>query len=293
MNELKRILITARIDSERAINISSKIYEMLSLMDFETLLERELAWKLNLKGGVSIRDVDVDAVIVVGGDGTILKVANEVKERGIPILSVNAGTVGFLSELDPEEIYKIPEVLSGKYTIKECTRVKATIKSFFTKNQVIKNAEEIYPVKDALNEITVITSIPSKVINLEVRVEDEELFSGRGDGIIISTTTGATAYSLSAGGPIVDPALDVFIITMLSPLSLINRSIIVPVNSKIEVRVCDDGVDAYMSTDGRDHIFIPAGTNILFEKSEFKTKIICTKEKDFYKKLKRRLKREL
>jgi len=293
MKKLRRVLLTAKIDSEYALSIANKIYEMLSSIGVETLVEREVAWRLNIKNGVYIKDADVDAVVIVGGDGTILKVANEIKEKDIPMLTVNAGTIGFLSELDPEDIYKIPEIINGEYNIRECTRIKATIKRLFKGDQLIKNVERLYPVKDALNEISIVTSIPSKVINLKVKIGEEEFLKSRGDGMIISTTTGATAYSLSAGGPIIDPNLDVFIITLLSPLMLINRSIVVPTNTKIEVELCSEGVDAYMSVDGRDHMYIPVGTLISLEKSEFTTKIISTREKGFYKKLKRRLQMEL
>jgi len=294
MKKWSKVLLASRVDSEKAINIARKVYEMLSSEGIETLIERELSWKLNMDKGVCIKYADIEAVIVIGGDGTILKIANDVKEKGTPILAINAGTIGFLAELDSDEVEKIKDVLRGEYFLKECTRIKVSIKELPAKYQLIEKIEEnTYPVNDALNEIAIITSIPSKVVNLTVRKNGEEILSGRGDGLIISTTTGSTAYSLSAGGPVVDPELDVFIITPLSPLKLIQRSIIVPTNSKIEVKICEDGADALIAIDGRSHVHVPAGTRLLLEKSEFTTKFVRLKEKKFYEKFKKRVSREL
>jgi NAD+ kinase len=294
MKKWSKVLLASRTDSEEAINMAKKVYEMLVSEGVETLIERELSWKLNMDKGVYIKYADVEAIIVIGGDGTILKVANDVKDKGTPILAINAGTIGFLSELDSNEMEKVLGILRGEYFLKECTRIKVSMKELPVKDQLIEKVEEsVYPVSDALNEIAIITSVPSKVVNLVVKKDGNEILSGRGDGLIISTTTGSTAYSLSAGGPIVDPELDVFIITPLSPLNLIQRSIIVPTNSKIEVKVCEDGADALIAIDGRSYIHAPAGTILLIEKSEFTTKFIRLKERRFYEKLKKRMSREL
>ncbi|MCR6668928.1 MAG: NAD(+)/NADH kinase [archaeon YNP-WB-040] len=294
MKKWSKVLLASRADSEKAINMAKKVYEMLVSEGVETLIERELSWKLNMDKGVYIKCADVEAIIVIGGDGTILKVANDVKDKGIPILAINAGTIGFLSELDSNEMEKVLDILRGEYFLKECTRIKVSMKELPVKDQLIEKVEEsIYPVSDALNEIAIITSVPSKVVNLVVKKDGNEILSGRGDGLIISTTTGSTAYSLSAGGPIVDPELDVFIITPLSPLNLIQRSIIVPTNSKIEVKVCEDGADALIAIDGRSYIHAPAGTILSLEKSEFTTKFIRLKGRRFYEKLKKRMSREL
>ncbi|MCS7097272.1 MAG: NAD(+)/NADH kinase [Candidatus Methanomethylicia archaeon] len=300
MNFRKKIIIIAKTDSEDALKIAKKIYEILLMRkDVEILVERELSWKLNIEYGVTLRDTIADIIIAIGGDGTILRVADEVKERDIPILAINAGTVGFLSEIYPDELNfnelaeKIYKAINGNYHTRNCTRLKATIERFAYTEQVLRNIEEVYPPLDALNEITIMTSIPSKLICLNIKKDGSEVFKGRCDGVIISTTTGSTAYSLSAGGPVIDPSLDVFIITPLSPLKLIQRSIVISVDSQIEVEVCEKGVEAIMIADGRYNIRIPTGTKILLKKSEYSTKLIRIDYKDFYSKLKNRIYMEL
>lgn len=283
-------MLVAKRDSEEAVILARKVYEILLKMNIEILVERELAWKMMLEKGFSIRNVDVDMIITIGGDGTVLKVANEVKEKEIPILTINAGTIGFLSEINKEEIEnKLPRILMGQYTIKECTRIKARIISFPMMKQTINNIEGIYPTIDALNELSIITSTPVKVLNLSVKRFEEEVFRGRCDGLIISTTTGSTAYALSSGGPIIDPLLDVFVIVALSPLKLYQRPVILSSDSKIKVEVLEDGAEALISADGRDYIHLPIGAKLLIEKSEFKTKLICAEKDNFYRKLKSRI----
>ena len=288
--EVESVTITSRLDSEYAIEVAEKTFKLLKKKGVRVILEENLAKRLGEKKGINIKEANSNIIIVVGGDGTVLRTANLIKEKEIPLLTINAGTVGFLSEINPTELEdKISTVLKGNYRIEECTRIKGTIQNK-TSTEALKEITitKTYIKRDALNEIAIITGTPLKVINLTVKKDGNQLFSGGGDGVIISTTTGATAYALSAGGPIIDPQLDVFVVVYLAPLKINQRPMVIPSNSRIEVEINHDGSDGMIIADGQEHIKTPVGTKIILEKSENKTRFIRIK-RNFYEKLHKRL----
>lgn len=274
---IKNIGLIANINSKNTINITKKIIEKLEGKNIEIIVEEKLAEKIQWKKNKEkIEKMNVSIIMIIGGDGTVLRATRLIEKSETPILTVNTGTIGFLSEINPKEVIEAIETIQkNKFKLEKCTRIKAKV-----------NNEEI---ADALNEITIITRKPVKVLNLEVIKNDEEtIFSGRADGIIIATKTGSTAYALSAGGPIIDPELDVITIVPLSPLKIYQKPVIVPATSKITVKIKRKGSSALVVADGQIYREAPLESKITIKKSNRKTVFIRLK-KNFYEKLRERL----
>lgn len=274
---VKSIGLIANINSENAIKTAEKVIEKIKEMNIEVIVEEKLAEKIKWKHSKEkIEKMKANLIAVIGGDGTVLRVTRLLEKSETPILVINAGTVGFLSEITPKEIVDAIEMIQkDKFKIEQCTRIKAKI----------NNIE----VTDALNEITIITNRPVKVLNLEVIKNNREIiFSGRADGIIIATKIGSTAYALSAGGPIIDPELDVLTIVPLCPLKIYQKPIVIPITSKITIKIKRKGSDALVVADGQIYKEAPLESTITIEKSNRKTVFIRLK-KSFYEKLRERL----
>ncbi|MCE7699003.1 MAG: NAD(+)/NADH kinase, partial [Methanobacterium paludis] len=187
-----RIGVVARLDVDEAVEIAGKIVDFLTKKNVETVMDTPLVEELGKKGLKKYKDMacdlekmDMDMVIAIGGDGTILRTQSFINKKKIPLLGINLGTVGFLTEIDPENAFTaINEVLSGNYFVEERTQL-----------QVWHNNE----LHTALNEVVLMTRRPAKMLHIEIRVDDEVVEELRADGLIVATPSGSTAYSMSAG----------------------------------------------------------------------------------------------
>jgi len=222
-----------------------------------------------------IKDMkDIDFVISLGGDGTLLYISQNL-QVDVPVFPVNMGSRGYLTEATPSEIKEgIRKILNGDYYIDERTKLK-----------VLVNDERIY---DALNEL-LLNSCPASRLLLTIKVDYDEINPGLIDSLIVSTTTGSTAHALSAGAPLIDPRLDVFVVVPVNPLSLSMRPIIVGATSKIEIQIQKGSRDVSCLVDGRLVKTVPPSTTIKVEKSERTFKIIRFKEIRFLSRAKEKL----
>jgi NAD+ kinase len=185
---------------------------------------------------------DFDLVIVLGGDGTLLSVARGVGDRETPLLAVNLGGLGFLMSTGPHEIYEhLERVLTGDYAVQ-----KRTVLS----SEVIRNGETIAHF-EALNDVVVSKAAMARLLELDAFVEDEFVCSYRADGLIISTPTGSTAYSLSAGGPVIFPSVSAVCITPICPHTLTNRPVLLPASSTVEIVIRAGDDLSYLTIDGQ------------------------------------------
>lgn len=246
-----RIGLVSRTDRSEAIEVVKNIMSLLS--NHSIFVDHELASFLDCD---EIDDVDV--IIVVGGDGTILKTCKEYGD--IPILTINMGTFGFLCELEVDELDAIPGILAD-YDID--TRAKLSV---YNGGKLLGNV---------LNEVVVRSTSPIKIDYLSVTVEGEEPYDVRGDGVIVATPTGSTAYSLSAGGSLVHPDANVSLITPISPLFREWHPYVIPDELAIEIR--NLGKDSYIILDGQPTITIHNNEKILVKKSDENAKFIRRK----------------
>ncbi|HID47698.1 MAG TPA: bifunctional NADP phosphatase/NAD kinase [Methanococcaceae archaeon] len=230
-----KFAIISRIDREEALNLVVQVMDYLESRGIDYLLEEELYNILKDRIDIGryrckvMRDLrEVSHMLVIGGDGTVLRASRLIGKNEIPIISIDMGTVGFLTEFSRDEVFKaIDMVIQGNYEIERRTKCSCVVKS--------REGQKLLP--DALNEVVLITKSPAKMVHFQVYINGEFVEEVRADGIIVSTPTGSTAYSLSAGGPILEPSMDAFVIVPICPFKLFSRPLVVDGNSEILIKI--------------------------------------------------------
>ncbi len=271
-----RIGVVARFDVDESVELAGKIVEFLIEKDVETLLDSNLASKLDKYQNIAsdLEDMDVDMVVAVGGDGTVLRTQGIINQKKIPLFGINMGAVGFLTEIDPEETFTaLEQVLKGKYFVEKRTQL-----------QVWHNKE----LHKALNEVVLMTQKPAKMLHIEISVDDEVVEELRADGLIIATPSGSTAYSMSAGGPIVDPRVGAFIIVPICPFKMGARPTVVPNDSVIKVKFLREGKKAVAVIDGQFEEEINYMDEIVFKKADSYAYFVRL-TKNFYRRVREKL----
>src|SRR3984957_14165635 len=220
-----------------------------------------------------------DLLIVLGGDGTLLSAARLAAERGVPILAVNLGGLGFLTTVSQDEIYSIlEELFSGKHRVSERVMLEAEI---IRAGSVIRR-------QIALNDAVLNKAALARIMDLELRVDGEYVTTYKSDGLILSTPTGSTAYSLSAGGPIVQPAVEAFVVTPICPHTLTNRPLVIPDTAKIEIDF-EAQETVFLTLDGQVGIELVKGDRIVVRKAPEKLHLVIPSKKTYYKVLRNKL----
>lgn len=208
------------------------------------------------QNGLEIGTEDPDLVVSLGGDGTMLRAAQDAHRNDALLLGVNLGTLGYLTEIDADQtVQALEEVVTGNYQVEE--RMMLSCSSF--------GGTET-PTAVGLNEVLIERALRNKLVRLSVRVGDERLATFGADGVIIATPTGSTAYALSAGGPIVSPRAEVLIIVPVSAHMVFSRPIVLAPDETVEVTVDGSGVQASLVLDGADGRTVDAGTSIKIER---------------------------
>ncbi|NMA03033.1 MAG: NAD(+) kinase [Clostridia bacterium] len=279
---MKKIGLIINYFKQQPIKLGMELINWLEKNHIEVLCPIEEARELNLKNGVSQEEFckNVDIVIVLGGDGTLLRAARFVAGFQTPLLGVNLGYLGFLTEIEEVEIYPfIEKILAGEYKVEERMMLKATIQR---DNRNIATF-------CALNDFVINKGSFARLITLETYLADELINSYSSDGVIVSTPTGSTAYSLSAGGPIVDPSLDVCIITPICPHTLDSRPLVIPPEKIIKVIIKAVRTDAMLTVDGQHGYQLKNNDIILISKAEYVTTLIKVKGRSFFDILREKL----
>jgi NAD+ kinase len=273
--------VVARRDRAEALKLAYRVYDFLKVSGYDVVVDEDTYKHLREfdEGDVlPLEDFDVDFIIVIGGDGTILRVEHKTK-RDIPILGVNMGTLGFLTEIEPHEtFFAISKLLEGEYYIDERMKLRTYL-----------NGEARVP--DALNEAAILTGIPGKIIHLRYYIDGGLADEIRADGLIISTPTGSTGYAMSAGGPFVDPRLNVVVIAPLAPIALNSRPMIVPATSEVSVRNVSIRREIVLAIDGQFYTYLPPETEIDVRLSPRRAKFVRF-TKEIYPKYTMRIKKK-
>ena len=222
----------------------------------------------------------VDVVVVFGGDGTLLYAARLVAASGVPILGINLGSLGFLTEVKPEEMHSALEVLlAGEYQLEDRMLLEV---------EVSKNGQT--PTRYlALNDAVINKGALSRIVEIEVSVNSQLVLVTRADGLIISTPTGSTGYSLSAGGPILYPTLTAFIITPICPHTLSNRPVVVPDGAVVGVRL-RHGTEVMLTLDGQVGMSLDQGDCLRVARASSVIRLVRAKGSPFFKLLREKLK---
>lgn len=216
---------------------------------------------------------NAEMVICLGGDGTILHMAKAATRKGIPILGVNIGTMGFMAELESTELDKLALLAEGKYTLDNRMMLDVTI----------QRDRDIIFHDICLNDVAVTKGTVARIVHLDVKCDGVQAMESGGDGIIVSTPTGSTAYSLSAGGPIVEPDARNIIITPICAHDVGSRCIVTSDKRVITVEMVKNARrNAYLSVDGGRAFRLNMGDVATVKKSHLETKLVRLKDRSFY-----------
>lgn len=274
-NLFKSVGIIARYDKKEALSLAAELSDYLSKRGLEVFLENTLEGKVKTAGKlVQLKDMKTDFIITIGGDGTILRSCLSLPKPEPPILAMNLGVRGFLTEVEPKDACDaVEKTLKGNFQIEKCSKLSASVEG------------EILP--DALNDVVVSGGEPSKIVYLQIYKDEVPVLTLEADGVIVATQTGATGYSLSAGGPVLDPNVDAIVVTPICSLTTV-RSMVFPANSKIRI-VSVRPKDMLVLVDGNYRLTLPSKCScVTVERSKNVTSFIRFKP-EFYSRLKGRL----
>lgn len=280
---MKRIGIYAKCNHPDAIKVARELKLWLLGRGIEVFLEKNLARNLGDEDAGCERSAIpalVELIVVLGGDGTLISVAREVCDPRIPILGVNLGSLGFLTEITRGELFlSLEKVLAGDYEVTERMMLEAVVR---------RNGDEAGRFC-VLNDVVINKGAIARIIDMEVWVDDAYLTTFKADGLIIATPTGSTAYNLSAGGPIISPGLHCFVISPICPHMLANRPLIVAdtVSIRIEVKFRDQ--DVVLTADGQVGMELQAGDVVEIRKSRRNTRLIKSPSKNYFEVLRTKL----
>ncbi|HEV7510616.1 MAG TPA: NAD(+)/NADH kinase [Candidatus Acidoferrum sp.] len=222
-----------------------------------------------------------DLLLVLGGDGTLLAAARVAAPRGIPILPINMGSLGFLTSFRLEELYPaLEDILAGRLTISERVMLHAELQ----RGNIILDKQTV------VNEVVINKGALARMIELELSIDRDFVCRYRADGLIFASPTGSTAYSLSAGGPIVHPSVDSFIITPICPHTLSDRPVVVSDTSIIEVKLSAGTESVFLTLDGQKGIPLQATDRVRVSRAQQRLKLIQTPNKSYFEILRNKLK---
>ncbi|MCY4129945.1 MAG: NAD(+) kinase [Gammaproteobacteria bacterium] len=252
------------------------VHTTLRSRNCEVLVENESAEMLRGRDVRAVARDEIhacDLIVVVGGDGSILGVARDFAQSQIPVVGVNRGTFGFLADISPNEIEKqLHRVLDGDYRFEE----------HFLIQQTVHRGTEIAHESSALNDVVVSSGSQSRMMEFRLSIDDEFVYEQRSDGLLVSSPTGSTAYSLSAGGPIMHPRLDAIAIIPMYPHTLTSRPIVVPGNFKLRVEVGHSTHGARTSSDSQVDFDLAPNDVIEISKHQHVLKLIHLTTHSFY-----------
>jgi len=279
-SKLKKIGVILKKNKPEAIHILKELGEWLRGKGVECIAEEEMAQGVGWPCVPTERMIsEAEMLVVLGGDGTILAAARMIQGQQIPILGVNLGGMGFLTAITLEELYPTLElILRGDYQVSERMLLRVTLFQ--------EGGEREFTV---LNDAVINKGALARIIAIETEINGEYLTTFRADGLIISTPTGYTAYSLAAGGPIVHPSLHSLVITPISPHTLTNRPLIVPQKAVITATLLSEREEVFLTLDGQVGLPMKAGDKVVVQRAEKDALLIKSPFRSYFELLRQKL----
>jgi NAD+ kinase len=223
---------------------------------------------------------EADLVVVLGGDGSLLGMARLSSAKAAPVVGIHHGDFGFLTDVEGDGPYAtMKKILAGDFEVQHRTLLAVTV----------RRGDRVVAESQALNDAVVARGTLSRMVTLEAAVDGEHLATYMGDGLVIATPTGSTAYSLSAGGPVVEPGMSAILMTPISPHTLNSRPLVLPDRSRVSIRVGRGGDDVVLTLDGQESIRLRYGDVIEVTKSRHHAAIVKASEESFFAILRRKL----
>ncbi len=278
-----KIGIIPNVEKDINLELTGNIAEWLAEKSIKVLLDGNIADRLGrpeLGLGENEIYAESDIIIVLGGDGTLLKVARQSAPYNVPLFGINLGYLGFLTEVEAGDMYPALETLiSGEYEIEKRMMLVATVE---------EDGKELEK-SVALNDVGITKGPFSRIISLGIYINDSFVDLYSADGVIISSPTGSTAYSLSAGGPIVSPDLKVLIITPICPHVLHSRPIVVSNEDVVKIEVCHNNMEVMLTLDGQQGYKVKPGDIVTVRQSKYFTSLIKLKDRTFFQVLRQKM----
>lgn len=279
MEHFRNIGLIGRLGSKKVIDTLKSLIRYLDEQGLNVILDEKIAEVMPGHGRQVARQVRMgescDLVIVVGGDGSLLGAARSLAQTHVPVLGVNRGNLGFLTDIAPSEIEeKVGEVLAGRYSVD----------SRFLLDVTVRRDGEPIAESTALNDCVLHPGKATRMIQFELYIEGQFVYTQRSDGLIVSTPTGSTAYALSGGGPIMHPRLDALVLVPMFPHTLSSRPIVVDGNSELKLVISEKN-ETYpsVSCDGQMNIALAPGDTVTIYKKPHKLKLLHPLNYDFYR----------
>ena len=282
-NKVKKIAIVAKAETSAAKRIVQQAIKLAKAAGLQPVTDESTASLAKIKLPIRKDPIAIsrfaDLIMVIGGDGTMLHWARTTAGSGTPIFGVNVGGLGFLTASSWKDLPKaMNAVVAGKFSIESRTLLSA----------IGQSCREKFKLK-AMNDFVISRGSIPRMIRLEVKVDGEVLTTYRCDGLVISTSTGSTAYSLAAGGAIIAPEAKVISITPICPHTLSNRAVIINQQSTIEVRMLDTKREANLSADGWDCLELETKTSVIIRRNPQSVKLARLTDSSFFKTLRHKL----
>jgi NAD+ kinase len=271
----KTVGLVARYDSKQALRLTEELSEYLGSRKLGIYVEETLEGKVNVHAeSVPLKRMKTDFIITIGGDGTILRTCVALPKPEPPILAINMGVRGFLTEVEPKDACAaVEKCLEGEFRIEKSSKLS------------VSTGEETVP--DALNDVVVSAGEPSKILYSQITKDGQPILKCQSDGLIVSTQTGSTGYSLSAGGPVLDLDVDAFVLTPICSLTVF-RSLVFPANAKVTIKAIRPK-KMLVLVDGYHHQLLTSeNPTLTVTRSKNVTSFIRFKD-DFYGRLRNRL----
>ncbi len=282
--EIKRVGLVINDERDRNLEITHKLIDNLRKNDIEVFVSKKIIRRLNEPdkiGTLSSPYKQINIIFSLGGDGTLLKAAQLVASHDIPICGVNLGGLGFLTQIGIQEVnVYLRCILEGAYQIE---------KRMMLTGYIIREEKKIGQFH-CLNDIVVAKKLFARLIHLETYINKEYVIHYAADGLVVSTSTGSTAYSLSAGGPIVYPGIKTMVITPICPHTLSARALVIHHKDIFKVIVRSKGKDVMLTVDGQQGFDLKENDLIVIQESKYKTQLVTFPEKSFYGILRKKLK---
>jgi NAD+ kinase len=267
-NQSKSVGIISKPAKPELAQILPPLYAWFREHDYNVVIDRETAIYSAGPEVVERKEMasrSLDFVVVLGGDGTLLSSARVVAQRGIPVLGVNLGSLGFLTEVPLPELYQ---------ALDEVDQKRASIESRSLVNCELLRAGKSIMSYSALNDVIVNKSALARLNAYDLYIDKAFVTTYKADGLIVSTPTGSTAYSMAAGGPILTPSVDAFVITPVSPHSLTHRPLVVRDSVEVEIVVKTGEEEAYLSVDGQVGMPVRDDDKVVCRKAEYKVQLL-------------------
>ena len=280
---MQRIAVFPNVNKAQADVMLGRLLNFCKDKPVELVLPRDESIFFGCKayGREGIEQLPMDMALSIGGDGTLLGVCRRVGAKSVPVCGINIGTLGFLADIEPDELEtKMAKILAGTYLIEERLLLSGYVKGEDGKERFLGNA---------INDVVITKGGVARMLHLGLSINDTRLMDYKADGIIVSSPTGSTAYSLSAGGPIMNPTVRALLLTPICAHTFNLRPLVVNENDRIHIHIAAVHQDIIVTFDGQESFRLLPGEEVIVKKSSVSAKIVKFEDKDYYKTLRTKL----